>query len=100
MEGFLTFIFFAVVTIYILGLLGRLLLGNWIRRKQQEFAQRFGDQGGGYSSRTYSWGGNSGDNARGRAQREGEVRVQRPANQTRKIRKDVGEYVDFEEIKE
>ena len=50
----LTILFFIVVGIYLMGLVGRLALGYWIRKKQREFAES--GQAGGFS-RTYTWGG-------------------------------------------
>ena len=35
----LTILFFIVVGIYLMGLVGRLALGYWIRKKQREFAE-------------------------------------------------------------
>ena len=47
----LTILFFIVVGIYLMGLVGRLALGYWIRKKQREFAES--GQAGGFS-RTYT----------------------------------------------
>ena len=35
----LTILFFIVVGIYLMGLVGRLALGYWIRKKQREFGR-------------------------------------------------------------
>lgn len=86
----LTILFFILVGFYLFGLLGKLLLTRWIRKKQQEFAR-----GTGEFSRTYTWG-------RGGAERskpEGDVTIQQPTSPSKKINKDVGDYVDYEEVK-
>ena len=81
----LTILFFIVVGIYLMGLVGRLALGYWIRKKQRGF------------SRTYTWGGRKASRSRA----EGDVTVQQTqASPRKKINKNVGDYVDYEEIKE
>ena len=73
---------------------GRLALGYWIRKKQREFAES--GQAGGFS-RTYTWGGRKASRSRA----EGDVTVQQTqASPRKKINKNVGDYVDYEEIKE
>lgn len=87
----LTVLFFIIAGFYLAGLLGRLLLGYWIRKKQKEF-------GGGGFTRTYTWGGRR--EASGRKP-EGDVTVSRTqASPEKKINRNVGDYVDYEEIKE
>ncbi len=100
MEGFLTFIFFFIVTVYVLGLLGRMFLRYWLHKKQKEFEEQFGQNGGGFTYRQYTWGRGANRQRQENRKREGEVSVQRPAVETKKVNRDVGEYVDFEEIKE
>lgn len=82
----LTILFFIVVGIYLMGLVGRLALGYWIRKKQREFAES--GQAGGFS-RTYTWGGRKASRSRA----EGDVT--RPADSRRrpakKINKNVGD---------
>lgn len=102
MEGFITFIFFTIVGFYVLGLLGKLFLRYWIKKKQREFQERFGQQGqGGAYGRTYTWGfdGNNRQQQKS-SQNEGDVTVENISNNSEKrISKDVGEYVDYEEVK-
>ena len=86
----LTILFFIVVGIYLMGLVGRLALGYWIRKKQREFAES--GQAGGFS-RTYTWGGRKASRSRVTVQ-------QTQASPRKKINKNVGDYVDYEEIKE
>lgn len=89
----LTVLFFIIVGFYLLGLLGRLALSYWIRKKQREFAE--GGSPGGFS-RTYAWGGRRSP----RPRPEGDVSVQQTeASPQKKINKNVGDYVDYEEIK-
>ena len=90
----LTILFFIVVGIYLMGLVGRLALGYWLRKKQREFAES--GQARGYS-RNYTWGGRKASRSRA----EGDVTVQQTqASPRKKINKNVGDYVDYEEIKE
>lgn len=87
----LTVLFFIIAGFYLAGLLGRLLLGYWIRKKQREFGE------GGFS-RTYTWGARR--NAPERKP-EGDVTVSRTqASPEKKINGNVGDYIDYEEIKE
>ena len=83
----LTILFFIVVGIYLMGLVGR-------RKEQREFAES--GQAGGFS-RTYTRGGRKASRSRA----EGDVTVQQTqASPRKKINKNVGDYVDYEEIKE
>lgn len=92
MEGFLTFILFAIIGFWLLGKIGRWFLRFWIAKKQKEFASQFGDQfgGGGGGSRT----------SQARQEETGRVKVSvdESAHKT-EVNKNVGDYVDFEEVK-
>ena len=94
--GFLSFIFFTVLAFYILGWIGRLLFGWWLRKKQRQMEEQLG-QAGGYSYKKYNFGGKRG-NARGSTRPEGEVVVETAAAPEKKVNRSVGEYVDFEEV--
>lgn len=102
MEGFITFIFITIVGFYALGLIGRLLLKYWVRKKQREFSQQFGQNpnaGGFYKQ--YTWGASraSGNDTQQKT-KEGEVKIEQTASaKPKKVSKDVGDYVDYEEIK-
>ena len=89
----LTVLFFIIVGFYLFGLLGRLFLNYWIRKKQREFAE-----GGGGFSRTYMWG--TGFGRRSRPKPEGDVTVRQTASAQKKVNRNVGDYVDYEEVKE
>lgn len=94
MDGILSFLFFLIVGLYLFGLISRLLLRSWIRSKQKEF-----EQGGGFYGRTYSWG--TGNRTREQEKRpEGEVTIQVPNTEEKKVNKNIGDYVDYEEVKE
>lgn len=84
---FLSFILSVALGFYLLGIIGRWLLRSWIRRKQREFAEQFGGRGG----YTYDPNGNRDTG------REGEVRVQKNGGSAKKVSRDVGEYVEYEE---
>lgn len=90
---FLTVLFFIVVGFYLLGLLGKLLLTYWIRKKQREFAE-----GGGGFSRTYTW--SSGRRQASRPRPEGDISVQRTEAARGRVNRSVGDYVEYEEVEE
>lgn len=89
MESFLTFILIVVLAFYLIGWLGRILLRRWIARKQQEMAGRFT--------------GNAGYGSRGegsKARKEGEVTIQSKGSADKKVGRNVGDYVEYEEVEE
>ncbi len=90
----LSFILFLIIGFYLAGLLGRILMRYWIIRKQKEFAQGDGNPFFG----TYGWrrGGPS-DNARPKP--EGKVTVKQMHATQKRVNGDVGDYVEYEEIK-
>lgn len=73
----LTVLFFIIVGFYLFGLLGRLFLNYWIRKKQREFAE-----GGGGFSRTYTWGTGFGRSSRPKP--EGDVTCGKPLPRRKK----------------
>lgn len=104
MGGFLEFILYCVLGFYLLGYLARFLLGLWVRRMQKRYEQN-PNRG---NFRAYTWGNGHGFGARGAAQnqqqeqqkkQEGEVTI-KTQEQQKRVNKNIGEYVDFEEIKE
>ncbi|MDD3108410.1 MAG: DUF4834 family protein [Alistipes sp.] len=86
----LTVLLSIFVIIYLTGLLGRILFSYWIRKKQREMGL---DPSGGFS-----WGVR-GSRERPRTQAEGDITVQKAQTQAKKINKNVGDYVDYEEVK-
>ncbi len=86
MVDFLSFILFVVLAFYLLGIVGRWFLRRWITRRQREFERAFGGHG---ASRPGSAGNRGG--------RDGEVRVNAGSSAPRRVRSDVGEYVEYEE---
>lgn len=87
MESFITFIFVSIFVIWLLGLVGRWLLRYWLQKKQRQFAEQFG---GAQQQQTR---GNRRQN-----RREGEVSVQQTVRVEKKVNKEVGDYVEFEEV--
>lgn len=79
------FILITILTIWLVGLLGRWLLQRWVLRKQREFAEQFG--------------GGTGQ-ARRNSRPEGDVSVQQTAPIHKKVNRSVGDYVEFEEVAE
>lgn len=94
MDGILSFILFLIIGFYVAGLIGRVLLRRWIMRKQKEF-----EQGGNPFFRAYTWSGNQ---TRNDSQRkpEGKVTVEQTRVTEKRVSGEVGDYVDYEEIKE
>ena len=90
MEKFFEFIIITILVIWALGFFGRLLLRYWLKKKQKEFAQQFGQAAGGFSQ--------TGARSRKQAKREGEVSVEQTLRVEKKVNKGVGEYVEFEEV--
>ncbi|WP_047452619.1 DUF4834 family protein [Alistipes sp. ZOR0009] len=91
MEGFLTFILFMILGIYVLGFVGKLILKMYLRKVQKQFEGFANNAGAQYQqySRT-----NTQDQSH-----EGDVTISQSGGQDKKFKKDVGDYVDFEEVK-
>ena len=87
---FLIFIFWCFVIFYVVRLVGRLLLGAWIERRMKEFTRQ---------QQTEAKRSRAGKRARS-AKREGEITVQNIEHKERQVNRSVGEYVDYEEIKD
>ncbi|NER13832.1 DUF4834 family protein [Leptobacterium flavescens] len=84
--GLLRTLFFIVLVYYLMKILGRIfgpaLFGYATRKAEKRFNERFGQQ------QQYSAGPN----------REGEVTIDKQPEKRSKSSKEVGEYIDFEEI--
>lgn len=90
MEALLTFLFFLIAGFYLISLLGRVFFSHWIRKKQRQFSEGKGD-----SFRAYTWG----QTDRSSKRSEGDITVSTTRQTEKKINKNVGDYVDFEEVK-
>lgn len=90
MEGFLTFILFVILGIYVLGFVGRLILKMYLRKVQKQF-EGFANSAG-TQNRQYSENSNQ-------QQHEGDVTITQASGQDKKFKDNVGDYVDFEEVK-
>ncbi|MCC8035988.1 MAG: DUF4834 family protein [Rikenellaceae bacterium] len=95
METFISFILISILVIYLAAQLGKWLLRRWIVRKQREFAEQFGRQAGGFGG-FYAEGKQQ--QRRSTATGEGEIRIQRTKREVKKVSRQVGDYVDFEEV--
>ncbi len=87
MEAFLSVVFVIIIGFYLAGILGRWLLRYWITKKLGNI-QGFGrtnTQGGYARSEQY--------------QKEGEVRIDRRQASAKRVNSQVGDYIDFEEVK-
>lgn len=117
LEGIFSFIIFTIVGFWILGIVGRFLLKRWVAKKQREFQQQFGGDGSSFQG---GFGNNSGFGGTGRAfygnanfggrgakqqndtqqHKEGEVFLtDTTPTSDKKVNTQVGEYIDFEDIK-
>ena len=84
--NFWTFILVTILIFWLLGIVGRTAFGIWLHRRQRRFAGEFG-------------GAQQGRNARRAAERrEGYVSIRKTAFEEKTVNKNVGDYVEFEEI--
>lgn len=105
MEAFFTFLLFTFVGLWLLGVIGRWLLRDWIARKQREFQQQFGgdpasedNRRGGFRGFYSPFGNTAHQRKRGK---EGEVTVTQNTRRSQyEVGKGVGEYVEFEEVEQ
>ncbi len=100
---FLAVLFFIIVGFYILGKVLKFALRFWLARKVSEFQQRgfggFNSNSGGGAYSTYGGSGSSGTNQRqSNGRPEGQINVSGKAYE-RRIKDNVGEYVEFDEVK-
>lgn len=94
MEGFLTFIIFLILGFYVLGFIGKLALKYYLKRMQKRFTN---GNAGHYQQYTYNFGGQKQSTEK---HNEGDVFISQASEpKEKKFKKDVGDYVDFEEIK-
>ncbi|MFI3266731.1 MAG: DUF4834 family protein [Rikenellaceae bacterium] len=97
MDGFISFIIYFVIGFYLLGFVGRILFRLWLRRIQKRYQQN--PQGANFRSYTWGFGQQQQQQEQEQNKKEGEVTVKAQEKQKR-VNKDIGEYVDFEEIKD
>lgn len=90
----LTSIFFLLLGFYIFGLLVKLFFRIWLTGKMKRFQQK-----GEGSFRSYTRGTGGGNN-RSRTRPEGAVTVEQTDAQPRRVNRDVGDYVAYEEVEE
>lgn len=97
-EGVLRFILYAMLGVLLLGIVVRIAFGIWLERRRREMEN---GMGGGASFRTYTWGGRRNGDAGSSSSQEGEVKVQQvKRSPDKRVRGDVGDYVDYEEMPE
>ena len=85
MGAFFSFLLSTIIIVYLIGLVGRLVLRWWVQRKMRQM----GADGSGY------YGGR-----RQPKTKEGTVKITQVTRETRAVDKNLGEYVDYEEIEE
>jgi hypothetical protein len=76
---FIKFLLIFLAVFYLLRLVGRWLLGSWIRSVQRQYGQAQGA-------------------SREKKMREGDVKVSGTVTGNRKVNEKIGDYVDFEEV--
>lgn len=92
-ESVLTFIFFFVVSVWLLSKIGGWLLRRWVLKKQREMEAQFGGAAGSGHGRSRGVGTRN-------KRAEGEVSVEHTSPVEKRVNKSVGDYVDFEEVEE
>lgn len=98
MEGFLTFVICLILGFYLLGFLIKLALKLYIRRIQKRFGE--GGNASGPFFQTFSYGFGDKRQASQENNHEGDVTITNATSKSeKKITRDTGDYVDFEEIK-
>ncbi len=90
---FLGIIFLIIVGFYLLGRVLRFAFRYWVAKKMTEFQQRGFGGFNGYGEQQQQRGENK------KRAKEGEVKISRAQTAERRIRDDVGEYVEFDEVK-
>ena len=101
METFLSVILSIILGIYLLGKISKWLLRYWLKKKMQSFEQ--GNAAGGNPNSAWGAWSNFGQQQQQPQQekkKEGNVTVDINPTSERKIDKAIGEYVEFDEIKE
>lgn len=115
MEMLLSIILSIIIGFWLLGLIGKIFLRYWLLKKQRQMEQQmrnggYSSDGGGFSGTFgsgpfrgfYSTGGGAGGGNphRDTPKPEGEVTVDKTNSTSQhSINKQIGEYVDFEDIK-
>lgn len=99
MEGFITFLLFFALFLWVMKRVFPLLLAWFIKRKLKDG----GKNGGGFAGPggAFFWGtgfgGGNGQQTRQEKKEEGKVVISDIPKQEKVIDKEIGEYVDFEE---
>lgn len=89
MTDFFIVIIFIILFFYLATAVGRLVLRNWLNRKQKEFEQMMGGSGA---------GGNTRRGGQRSTKPEGEVTVERTVHVEKKVNRGIGDYVEYEEV--
>lgn len=101
MEMFFGVVISVILGFYILGKVLKFAFKIWIARKMSKFGQRQGDGFSGfkgYSNFNTSGRGQENSNRQSN-RREGEIKVTLTAEEPKKVKEKVGEYIDFDEVK-
>ncbi len=109
MEKFISFVLGTIIFLYLFGIVAKWLLRFWLQRKIKQMQDNPGAGfGGNFSGGGFNFGGFSGgfsSNAGGRGsqsqshKKKGDVTIDRQNAEAKRVNTQVGEYVDFEEIK-
>ncbi len=86
MGAFFSFLLSTVIIVYLIGLVGRLVLRWWVQRKMRQM----GADGSAYA----------GTGRRQPKSKEGTVKVTQVTRESRVVNKNLGEYVEYEEVDE
>ena len=104
METFLSVILIIIIGFYLVGKLLKIFVPIWIRKKMKDFEQgkgpfNNGGTGGANSQGAWSNFGNRNRQSQESKKEEGDVTITKTKDEDRNINKEIGEYVDFDEVK-
>lgn len=107
-KGVLAFVLYFVLGIIILGVILSLVFRYKVEQMQKRMRQRFDDEhfGGENPGASRSWGGfagfgNNASSSSSSSSTEGDVKIYKTsASPEKKVSKNVGDYIDFEETKQ
>lgn len=98
MDTLLTVILVTVALFYLLRIVGGWALRYWIRKKQRQFSQQFGGDGAGGDSRSFGGYSRRGAGDKREKTPEGQVTIHKVKEVEKRVSRNVGDYVEFEEV--
>ena len=102
METFLSVILIIIIGFYLVGKLLKIFVPIWIRKKMKDFEQGkgpFNNGGTGGANSQGAWSNFGNRQSQESKKEEGDVTITKTKDEDRNINKEIGEYVDFDEVK-